>query len=144
MKNILIFSTLLFCFCNVWGQHNEKYEKIKSLKIAYITEKIDLTPQEAKAFWPIYNKYSDKIHELHNGGLGKCRKTASEKGNQLSEKEALELIEKEEEINLEIVKTSKEMNLQLLKVISAKKIVLLKQAEKEFRHRLIKQYKEHK
>ena len=33
------------------------YEKFKSQKIAFITEKLNLTPKEAQEFWPVYNEF---------------------------------------------------------------------------------------
>ncbi|MCA1750616.1 MAG: hypothetical protein ABR572_09925 [Cryomorphaceae bacterium] len=32
-------------------------ERIESQKVAYITDKLELTPEEAKGFWPVYNEY---------------------------------------------------------------------------------------
>jgi hypothetical protein len=34
-----------------------EFEQFKSQKIAFITEKLNLTPKEAQAFWPVYNQY---------------------------------------------------------------------------------------
>ncbi len=31
--------------------------RIESQKIAFITQKLDLSPSEAQQFWPIYNEY---------------------------------------------------------------------------------------
>ncbi len=42
----------------------EKVDKIESYKIAFITEKLNLTPKEAQVFWPVYNEYSDKLVAL--------------------------------------------------------------------------------
>ena len=39
-------------------------EKIRSYKIAYLTEKLNLTENEAQKFWPIYNKYDKKMMQL--------------------------------------------------------------------------------
>ena len=39
-------------------------EKIQSLKIAFITQKLQLTPDEAQKFWPIYNQYQNNIQNL--------------------------------------------------------------------------------
>ncbi|GGI27350.1 hypothetical protein GCM10008119_27220 [Pedobacter mendelii] len=38
----------------LWAQR-PKGEEIESLKIAFFTKKLDLSPDEAKVFWPIYN-----------------------------------------------------------------------------------------
>ena len=32
--------------------------RLEVLKIAYITKRLDLSPEEAQKFWPIYNQYS--------------------------------------------------------------------------------------
>ncbi|MGF1926294.1 MAG: hypothetical protein ACQUHE_19130, partial [Bacteroidia bacterium] len=32
-------------------------EKIEAAKIAFFTQKLGLSPEEAKVFWPIYNDY---------------------------------------------------------------------------------------
>ena len=29
----------------------------------FITEEINLSPEEAQQFWPVYNKYNDRIHK---------------------------------------------------------------------------------
>lgn len=41
----------------LWGQHRYRYrsERLHSLRIAFLTEEMDLTPEEAQAFWPVYN-----------------------------------------------------------------------------------------
>lgn len=39
-------------------------EKIKALKIAFITQKLQLTPDEAQKFWPIYDQYENEISSL--------------------------------------------------------------------------------
>lgn len=39
--------------------------RVEALKIAFITRKLDLTPEEAQKFWPIFNKYSDELKKTH-------------------------------------------------------------------------------
>ena len=41
-----------------------KAEKIQSLKIAFITQKLQLTPDEAQKFWPVYNQYQTEVNSL--------------------------------------------------------------------------------
>jgi len=43
----------------------EQWEKIESFRIAYFTEKLDLSPAEAETFWPLYNEYR-KTMELNS------------------------------------------------------------------------------
>ncbi len=39
---------------------HERKEQIESHKIAYLTTKLSLTPNEAEKFWPLYNEFSRK------------------------------------------------------------------------------------
>ena len=41
-------------------------EKIQSLKIAFITQKLQLTPDEAQKFWPVYNQYDKEVHSIES------------------------------------------------------------------------------
>jgi hypothetical protein len=47
----------------------ENIDKIKSQRIAFYTEQLNLTPAEAEKFWPLYNEFADK----------KLKNTAEEK-----------------------------------------------------------------
>jgi len=38
--------------------------RLEALKIAYLTKKLDLTTEEAQRFWPVYNKYTEEIHNI--------------------------------------------------------------------------------
>ena len=62
----------------------------------------------------------------------------------MTEKEALEILDKDSELMGKILQTNREKDKELLKVISAKKLLLLKNAEKEFHRKLIKQYRNSK
>jgi hypothetical protein len=54
MKNLL-FVALMFLLPTTLLAQRPKSEEIESLKIAFFTQKLDLSPEEAKIFWPIYN-----------------------------------------------------------------------------------------
>ncbi|MEP6948823.1 MAG: hypothetical protein ABI863_06100 [Ginsengibacter sp.] len=70
-KYILILLFVVFgCASGVNAQDpvDTRAEKIQSLKIAFITQKLQLTSDEAEKFWPIYNQYDNEIHSLPKGG----------------------------------------------------------------------------
>ena len=46
------------------GNREEVYKRIKAEKIAYFTEKLSLTEDEAAKFWPIYNQYEKENIEI--------------------------------------------------------------------------------
>lgn len=39
-------------------------EKIKAIQIQYLAKKLDLTPEEAQKFWPVYNNYTHEVEQL--------------------------------------------------------------------------------
>src|ERR1035438_10239486 len=44
--------------------NDPRVEKVQSLKIAFITQKLQLTPEEAQRFWPVYDQYQKEVHNL--------------------------------------------------------------------------------
>ncbi|MFK7970195.1 MAG: hypothetical protein AB8F95_07500, partial [Bacteroidia bacterium] len=36
-------------------------ERLQRLRIAYYSDKLNLTPTEAQQFWPVYNAFSDEM-----------------------------------------------------------------------------------
>ncbi|WP_316831074.1 hypothetical protein [Pedobacter aquatilis] len=63
MKNLFFAALLLFLPSILWAQR-PKGEEIESLKIAFFTKKLDLSPEEAKVFWPIYNDMQEEQDAL--------------------------------------------------------------------------------
>jgi len=58
MKNILAATILLFLPFLVSAQRdNGRRNEIDAYKITYLKEKLELTPEEAKIFWPIYTAW---------------------------------------------------------------------------------------
>ena len=39
-------------------------QKIQAARVAYITDQLALTPEEAEKFWPIYREFSEKRQHL--------------------------------------------------------------------------------
>ena len=59
------------------GPEGPSHEEIQSLKVAYITSELGLTPEESQKFWPVYNQYWDermKIGEKRRMLFKKIRK----------------------------------------------------------------------
>jgi hypothetical protein len=58
MKNLLLLS-LLFCapFLSFSQNRSDRNSEIESYKIAYLTQKLELSSDDAKTFWPIYTEY---------------------------------------------------------------------------------------
>lgn len=139
-KNFKIWLTFLLIgsMSLVFGQHNPNKDKIKTLKVAFITERLSLTSNEAESFWPIYNKYEEERHNLRKREWKEVWDKMATMDN-LSEKEAVALLNKHLALEDEEEKLDKAFLQKLSKVITAKKTLLLMKAEEDFKRQLIKQ-----
>ncbi|MFD2286457.1 hypothetical protein GJU39_00850 [Pedobacter petrophilus] len=70
MRNLL-FATLMFLLPTTLLAQKPKSEEIESLKIAFFTQKLDLSPEEAKVFWPIYNDMQREQNALRKERMQK-------------------------------------------------------------------------
>ncbi|MEE9406582.1 MAG: sensor of ECF-type sigma factor [Polaribacter sp.] len=121
-------------------------EKIKILKIAFLTEELNLTSKEAQEFWPIYNKYDKKLHLLERLEkyklVSKIRKAGGV--DSISEQEAKSIMLKIKKIDGEVYKTKLELDTKLTNILTYKKLLKFKTAEKKFVRNLMRKYKRKK
>ncbi|MFC7357040.1 hypothetical protein ACFQO1_05030 [Jejudonia soesokkakensis] len=140
MKKIILILSLVMT-ANLAAQ-GDKHEKIKALKAAHITEALSLTATEAEKFWPIYNAYEDKMHDLRKAErkeiLGPLRNEGLET---MTDAQANALIDKALVFKQNDVTYRTEMLNALRKVISPKKVIKLKKAEDDFKKQLLERYR---
>ncbi|WP_047245068.1 hypothetical protein [Maribacter thermophilus] len=141
MNKLLLFALLLFTVTS--NAQDKSREKIKTLKVAFITERLELTPKEAQEFWPVYNKYEEKREALHRKRRTELRNKFKDTGS-LSEKEAQNLLDEYIKIEEEEEELDKVYLKEVSKVISAKKTLSLMQSEEDFKRQLIKQYRKNR
>ncbi len=124
----MVMATALF------AQDKEAMKKIESARIALITDRLGLSPEQAREFWPVYNEYAQHKRELRT-------QITEARGNvnlqNISEQESKRLMElrmniKEKELNLE-----KEYTKRLMNVISSRQILALRNAEDDFKRMLL-------
>ena len=143
MKNILIPFIALILSVNAYAQKPNK-EKMKALKVAHITEELDLTAKEAQSFWPIYNEHEEARFKLRDNSVrNRLEELAtSTSKTEITESEAKELLEKMSKIEETKYKLEKDYYKKLSSVLSSKKILKLFEADLSFRRKMIKEFKE--
>jgi hypothetical protein len=119
----------------------EKREQVESMKIAFLTRKLELTPEEAKVFWPVYDQYQDelfKLRESHRKQLQDAREDESKLSDQESEKLVDEMIVfRQKELDI-----LKKYHVQFKKVLPVGKVARLYRAEEDFKRDLLKRLQE--
>ena len=145
LKNILPIIILLLTTTFYAQEREQKKEKIKALKIAFITNELQLTSTEAATFWPVYNAFEERQYILRRQKSKSFReKVNSSNSTNISEKEAVAILSEIETIDDELFQTRKKVNSDLKNILSAVKLVKLKKAEEDFNRTLLKQYRQTK
>jgi hypothetical protein len=98
-------------------------EKVASIKIGFLTEKLHLDPKTAEQFWPIYNQYDDEIRGL-----------IQDKRNKDDQRSAQEILDQEQKA----IDIKRKYSAQFLRVINNEQLAQLYQSEREFNMMLIR------
>lgn len=134
MKNFHLFALLIFLIIgsNAVAQRPQiDQEKLQSARIAFITTRLDLKPEQAEKFWPIYNQYNDgrekTMHQLSE--LGRGMET-------ISEEEAKSRIQRRFQYQAELLEKEKVFVNDVSKVLTAKQILMLNNIARDFNRHL--------
>ncbi|MBL7860830.1 MAG: hypothetical protein JNJ65_06680 [Cyclobacteriaceae bacterium] len=117
-------------------QDPQVQEKIKNLRIAYISDKLGLTPEQAERFWPVYREFSDKRRDLRQEFVDARKQINAENPDPTQQEELVKLglNLKQRELDLEKVYSDR-----LLKVITAQQMLTLRKAEGDFQRIILEQ-----
>lgn len=135
----LIFIAL-FIASGLYAQ-DEKYDKIRALRTAYITEELSLSPTEAEKFWPIYNEYDDKLLAIRKNRRNVILETIRDGLDAMTNDEANMVLDESLAIQIAELEYRKELIKKLKKVLDPRKIVALSRAENNFKRKLLRQYR---
>lgn len=118
-------------------QGNDWMARMRSEKIAFLTSEIGLTPEEAQAFWPIYNKAEAESSAAFDATMKAYRALEEAVRQKKSEKEISKLLDD----YTTAVNNSQTANVkyvaQYKKILSAEKVAKLFVAEERFRNNQI-------
>lgn len=143
MKQLIATIALTFLFCGAFAQpgKHEDFEKYKAMKVSFMTEKLELSPDEAQKFWPIYNEFEKKLFDFHRNRREMEKKIKENYDTYTDEEfrqisfDMVDQFRKEYEL-------VKDYNEKFLKVLPAKKVVMISPLENDFRFRMIRQYRD--
>jgi len=138
---MLLFT--LFSTAAVYAQRpsGEEMQKIQDAKIAIITNRLNLSPEQATGFWPVYNEYSQKRKDIHRAQ----RKIINDKKAEgKTDDQVLNNLKEVQELKQKELDLEKEYQNRFLKVISASQIIELYKAERTFNDMLIQRLKQRK
>ena len=118
----------------------EMRAKIEAQKISFITQQVELSPEEAQKFWPLYNEMNKKKDAFHLEFRQLIRSLKGDSKN-LSEDELIKISDRMAELKVEKAKMEREYHYKFKKVLSARQILDLHLAEKQFQGMLLRRIK---
>jgi Spy/CpxP family protein refolding chaperone len=153
MKKIMLSAMLLVSSVAVMaqppkGQPGGKGDQVKPTKaeveaqfVAYITSELELTPEEAKVFWPVHEQYRAELKKLHEErrDIMKERK----KGEELTDAQVEEMIQKHFALKEKELALEKKYHTEFKKVLPIKKVGKLYRAEHQFKRRMLGEHGPH-
>ncbi|MBK6362451.1 MAG: hypothetical protein IPL63_08665 [Saprospiraceae bacterium] len=134
---VLMVFLFIVAFTNTsFSQRNEKdksrlREKLNTHKIAFLTDRIDLTEAEAEKFWPIYNVYEEEKKAIKEDKLVEALNA------DISEKEAEKALTSIMDLRSKELELDKKYLSKFRTVLSASKVVKLIKAEREFKAKMV-------
>jgi hypothetical protein len=105
----------------------QRNEKIESLKVAFITQKLDLSAEESQKFWPIYNNYHREFRQLA------LKRNQQRKAFKQQAADGVDDLETE----TEMLELRKRYRVEFSKVLPKQKANMVYAAEREFNQQLI-------
>lgn len=115
------------------GMNPKRAKQIEAIKIGFITRRLNLTPEESRNFWPVYNQYQNEVNQLQQ----------QKKQNRIANSDNPDkLIDDDFNSDSKILEIRKKYRQEFSKILSPEQVKSLYAAERDFREELIKQLKQ--
>ena len=114
-------------------------DRINAAKVAFFTQQLDLSVEEAQKFWPVYNEYNKEVEEARNA-LRMATMTMNNPEKKADDlKAALKSYSDSQQKEAQL--TEQYIN-KLLKILPVEKVAKVFTAEELFRMQLLYQFRQ--
>lgn len=118
----------------------DKKDKIETMHIAYLSQKLDLSSSEAEKFWPIYNEYKSAQDNLRKERMDDVLAVKRAGGvDNMSDADVQKLITGETDLETRELDLRKEYVVKFQQAIPIRKVAKFFIAEDEFKRYLLNQ-----
>lgn len=113
-------------------------EKLTAYKIAFFTQRLNLTPAEAEKFWPLYNDFSARKNKLQADRSGLIRYVNQNESN-MSQGDLSSTADKLAQTFVDEANMVVSFNNDLKKVLPPAKVIKLYQVENQYKILLLRE-----
>ncbi|MCX6272051.1 MAG: hypothetical protein NTU44_12690 [Bacteroidetes bacterium] len=141
---VLLSALLMISVTTVVGQKGPKKklrDKIEAQQITFLTHELQLTPAEAKTFWPVYEEFRGKREVILKDQRKKFG-DLKEDEDSLSEKQLKELADSQIILEQRLLDLKKEYHARFMSILPPRKVIRLYEAEKDFRREMLKKLRD--
>ncbi|MCB0429761.1 MAG: hypothetical protein H6585_07590 [Flavobacteriales bacterium] len=117
----------------------EKFHKeIEARKIGFLTSELELTPEEAQKFWPVYNKYEEEMDKLRDERM-KAMHAARKSFDEMTDKEIETMVDEDFNSEQAMLDIKKKYHSQFKSILPIRKVAKLYHAEDMFKKKLLRE-----
>lgn len=132
MKNYILTFTILLLVTgiSIAQRSGDRYdaEKLQAARIAFITSRLDLKPEQAEKFWPVYNQFND----VRESNLKQMSKLSDLRSGEISDSEAKKRIQQRFDIQRNLLSEEEKYVAEMSKIISYGQILKLHGIARDF------------
>ena len=136
LNNSLLVAFFLFIIPAKAQAQEDPFEEFKSMKIAFVTEKLNLTPAEAEVFWPVYNDFENRRNKIRDERR-KLAESFTKNSATMSEAEISKILNDYIGFFNAENKLLIQYNIKLKEILPPSKVMKTHLVEIQFRHHLI-------
>ncbi len=137
MKKIYILAFVFLFFVKLGLAQEKRREEIESFRVAYFTRQLNLTSEEAKKFWPVYNEMQNEIQKLQKERRNRHRDLRDNQDN-ISDAELEKSIDDEMASRQKELDIEKKYHERFKQILSMKKLALYYRAQEGFKRELLR------
>lgn len=145
LKGSIVWLLLVLCMTTIpifaqTPDFEEGNEKIETLRIAFLTRKLNLTSEEAQKFWPVYNACKSELKSA-NSALKNLRKGMKDGLEGMTDEEVTKFTDEFVAARKKEADIIEKYHKQFKQVLPIRKVAILYHSEKEFKQELLREMK---
>lgn len=136
MKQLI--ATLLFATLTTVAIAQPNMERMQAIRVAFITNALELNTTEAERFWPVHNEMTEALSEIREERRSLVEAFRDEdEMMQLEESVLLRKMNQMLELERQELAIRQEYHQKFLEVLDVHKVALLYRTEEEFKRQLL-------
>ena len=140
---VMLMSCITFTMAIAQPVQREQKDDIDARRIGFITNEMELTPEEAQVFWPVYNKYRAEVETLKKSRATELM-SAKINFDDYTDEEVNKAIENDFNSRQKELDILRRYNNEYKKLLPVKKVAKLYRAEQLFKISLLKEMRQEK